>query len=152
MKHKLKHFIWKCLHGVFPVNAVIRERCSKGDPMCKCCGESTETIEHCLFLCDHSKVIWKAAPLNWDGLELFSNRFWHWNARQFEERNGDPRVAVEKALREWREYQEAQDWENGTEGDHARKDKGSTGWRKPRVGWVKMNSDATLHLKADRAG
>lgn len=88
-----------------------------------------------MFLCDHAKVIWKAAPLNWDGLELFSNRFWHWweelkgaakeengreritltvnllwqiwksrNARQFEERNGDPRVAVEKALREWREY------------------------------------------------
>ncbi|XP_027083855.1 uncharacterized protein [Coffea arabica] len=165
MKHKLKHFIWKCLHGVLPVNAVVRERCSKGDPMCISCGESTETIEHCLFLCHHAKAVWKIAPLSWDGLEMFSNSFWHWweelkgaakeengreriilsvnllwqiwksrNARQFDENHGDPRMVVEKALREWREYQETQEEVRGTGESQARKDEAVLGWRRPRAG------------------
>ncbi|XP_071918890.1 uncharacterized protein [Coffea arabica] len=78
VKHKLKHFIWKCLHGILPVNAVLKERCSKGDHMCKGCGEGPETIEHMLFFCSNAKLIWKAAPLSWDGPKEYRNKFWHW--------------------------------------------------------------------------
>ncbi|XP_027158016.1 uncharacterized protein LOC113759637 [Coffea eugenioides] len=143
VKHKLKHFIWKCLQGVFPVNVAIKERCSKGDPICKCCGEYPETIEHLLFFCDNAKV--QTTPISWEGLECFRNSFGHWweelrdvralesgqerieltvnvlwqiwksrNRRQFEDKRMDPMAVVQKATREWKEFQEVQDLEGGT--------------------------------------
>ncbi|XP_071901099.1 uncharacterized protein [Coffea arabica] len=38
----------------------------------------TETIEHMFFFCNHAEYIWKAAPINWDGLNEFKHKFWHW--------------------------------------------------------------------------
>lgn len=78
MKHKLKHFIWKCLRGVLPVNEVVMRRTGNGNSMCHRCGEAVETLEHMLFQCDKAALIWKAAPLQWDGLERFRGSFWHW--------------------------------------------------------------------------
>ncbi|CDP14369.1 unnamed protein product [Coffea canephora] len=183
VKHKLKHFIWKCLQGILPVNAVIRERCSKGDSVCKCCGEYPETIEHLLFFCDNALAIWKVAPVSWAGLECLRNNFGHWweeirearamesgqerieltvnvlwqiwksrNRRQFEDKGMDPMTVVNKATREWREFQEAQDVDGGN-GSHTTNGKeGLGGWREPEVGWVKINSDAAVQQKAERAG
>ncbi|XP_071921380.1 uncharacterized protein [Coffea arabica] len=64
--------------GIVPTNAVIREKSVKGDPMCKCCGESVETLEHMLFRCNSARAIWKVAPLSWEGLEVFDKSFWNW--------------------------------------------------------------------------
>ena len=75
MKSKLKHFIWKCLQGILPTNTVVKEECAKGDHVCRCCSDNVETLEHMLFLCGNAGAIWKAAPLNCDGLEVFSNNF-----------------------------------------------------------------------------
>ncbi|XP_071923288.1 uncharacterized protein [Coffea arabica] len=78
MKHKLKHFVWKCLKGILPVNASIKARCQQGNPVCKCCGLYSESIEHMLFFCSHAEVIWKVAPIQWDGLENLKGKFWLW--------------------------------------------------------------------------
>ncbi|XP_027086455.2 uncharacterized protein [Coffea arabica] len=78
MPNKLKHFIWKCLQGILPTNAVVKGKCGKGDHVCKCCGDSSETLEHMFFLCCNARAIWKVAPVRWDGLEEFRNSFWHW--------------------------------------------------------------------------
>nr|XP_027083741.1 uncharacterized protein LOC113706047 [Coffea arabica] len=64
IKPKLKHFIWRCLNGILPVNALLMDRCSKGNFLCKCCGENPETIEHLFFFCNNAQEIWKAAPLD----------------------------------------------------------------------------------------
>ena len=37
-----------------------------------------ETLEHMLFHCRRVALIWKAAPIQWDGLEGLRNSFWHW--------------------------------------------------------------------------
>ncbi|XP_027167207.1 uncharacterized protein LOC113767344 [Coffea eugenioides] len=147
MKHKIKHFIWKCLRGVLPVNEVVMRRTGKGSPMCINCGEGVETLEHMLFKCDRAALIWKAAPLQWDGLEGLKNSFWHWweelmqatkredgrdhiiltanllwqvwkarNDRQFTGVERDPFLPVNKAVAEWREYQEATRTLTGNEG------------------------------------
>ena len=34
VKHKLKHFIWKCLYRVLPVNEVVKCRVRKGNDIC----------------------------------------------------------------------------------------------------------------------
>ena len=78
MKHKLKHFIWKCLHRILPVNEVIKSRIGKGEDKCLCYGEGTETLEHMLFFCQQATMIWKDAPVRWDGMEHFRPNFWLW--------------------------------------------------------------------------
>ncbi|XP_071933645.1 uncharacterized protein [Coffea arabica] len=78
MKPELQHFIWRCLNGILPVNALIMDRCSKGNFLCKCCGENPETIEHLFFFCNSAQEIWKTAPLDWDGLKNFRSKFWLW--------------------------------------------------------------------------
>lgn len=78
IKHKIKHFVWKCLHKILPVNEVVKSRTGRGNETCHCCGDQTETIEHMLFYCQHARLIWKAAPIQWDGLEQYQQNFWHW--------------------------------------------------------------------------
>lgn len=63
VKHKIKHFVWKCLHRILPVNEVITSRTAKGDGKCYCCGEQIETLDHMMFFCQHARLIWKAAPI-----------------------------------------------------------------------------------------
>ena len=43
-----------------------------------CCGEMTENLEHMLFFCQHAELLWKVAPIYWNGLNGYRNNFWHW--------------------------------------------------------------------------
>ncbi|XP_071939782.1 uncharacterized protein [Coffea arabica] len=78
LKHKLKHFIWRCLHHSLPVNEQIQKRTGKGSPMCRSCGEEVETLEHMFFFCDTAETTWKLAPLQWDGLRELRGNFVKW--------------------------------------------------------------------------
>ncbi|KAL3525194.1 hypothetical protein ACH5RR_013566 [Cinchona calisaya] len=40
MKHRIKHFVWKSLNQILPVNEVIFRRIDKRDPVCQRCGNS----------------------------------------------------------------------------------------------------------------
>ncbi|XP_027091955.1 uncharacterized protein [Coffea arabica] len=134
LKQKLKHFIWKYLQNILPVNAIIKARCSKGDHMCFCCGEHLETVDHLLFFCDYAKAIWEVAP-------IWKSR----NTRQFEAKARDPMTVVQKAVGEWREYQDAQVEEGEpVRGSRVGKEELSE-WKEPREAWVKINSDAAVH-------
>ncbi|XP_071933079.1 uncharacterized protein [Coffea arabica] len=50
----------------------------KGSPICKCCGEEEETVEHIIFFCNNAEPIWKLAPIQWDGLLQWRSNFWRW--------------------------------------------------------------------------
>ena len=78
MKHKLKHFIWRGLQNILPVNEVIKRRVGRGSELCACSGEQLETLEHMFFFCKHAKLIWKASLIQWDGLLEFRKSFWLW--------------------------------------------------------------------------
>ncbi|XP_071916173.1 uncharacterized protein [Coffea arabica] len=78
IKHKIKHFLWKCLHCILPTNEEIFRRTGKGDPLCKCCGEEQETTEHALLLCKARKLAWATFPVSWDGIKDYSWNFWKW--------------------------------------------------------------------------
>ncbi|KAL3510907.1 hypothetical protein ACH5RR_030308 [Cinchona calisaya] len=75
IKHKLKHFIWICLNQVVPVNEVVFRRSEKDNSFCKCCEESIQTVEHCLFFCQHAKWIWRLVPAQWEGLNDLRGNF-----------------------------------------------------------------------------
>ena len=78
VKHKLKHFIWKCLQNCIPVNDLVHRRTGKGDNICTSCGDGIETLEHLFFECDYAKKIWKLSPISWDGLIDLQACFWRW--------------------------------------------------------------------------
>lgn len=78
LKHKVKHFIWKCLCGILPTNELLFRRTKKGCPICIGCGQDIETTEHLLFQCSKAVEIWKVSPLQWDGLKQHCWNFWDW--------------------------------------------------------------------------
>lgn len=68
LKHKFKHFIWKCLNKNLPVNEVLASRVGIKDlKYCKC-SENDESVEHMLFFCSESAIIWELPHLKWDGI------------------------------------------------------------------------------------
>lgn len=78
VKGKLKHFLWKCIKGILPVNNQVYKRTGKGDPICKGCGEQVETIEHMLLSCRRAREVWKMAPIQWDEILAQSGNFSYW--------------------------------------------------------------------------
>ncbi|XP_071912170.1 uncharacterized protein [Coffea arabica] len=78
IKHKLKHFLWECLHNILPTNEEVHRRTGKGDKWCKCCDEGGETLEHLFFNCKAKGEAWKTFPIKWDGIQESSWNFWRW--------------------------------------------------------------------------
>ena len=46
--------------------------------ICQCCGERAETIEHIFFFCPKVQVVWKLAPVRWEGLADLQGNMWRW--------------------------------------------------------------------------
>ena len=61
-------------------------------------------------------------------------------------------TAVNKALLEWNEYQMAQ--EDGTVKESQGKEEAEEDmcWKKPQASWIKVNTDAALNRKINKAG
>ena len=78
IQHKIKHFLWKCLHCILPTNEEIFRRTGKGDLRCKCCGEEKETIKHALLKCKARERAWATFPISWDDIRDHSWNFWKW--------------------------------------------------------------------------
>ncbi|XP_027184267.1 uncharacterized protein LOC113782585 [Coffea eugenioides] len=78
IKHKQKLFVWKILNRALPCREVVHKRTGKGDLICKRCGENTETVEHIFFQCKQAQMIWRMAPLQWDGLKEHTPDFSRW--------------------------------------------------------------------------
>ncbi|XP_027090165.1 uncharacterized protein [Coffea arabica] len=78
IKHKQKLLVWKILHQALPCREALHKRTSKGDIICKICGENSETVEHIFFHCKQAQMIWRIAPLQWDGLKEHTADFRRW--------------------------------------------------------------------------
>lgn len=48
------------------------------DETCKMCEEEKEMLEHHFFHCENAKLLWKLAPVQWDGLLQHTNSFKEW--------------------------------------------------------------------------
>ena len=78
MKHKLKHFMWKCLKNCLPVNKVLNRRTGKREKCCYRRGEGVETLEHMLCDCEYAKRIRKLATRHGEGLNDLKFNFGIW--------------------------------------------------------------------------
>lgn len=75
---KVQQFGWRVLHEAIPVKIKLRQRGMKLDVYCPMCGNSEESIMHCLFLCEEAARIWKVSPLRLDCDKGAGMEFWDW--------------------------------------------------------------------------
>lgn len=59
---KIKMFIWRCLHGIVPVNVALAQRKIPVDPVCPLCGLEEEAPSHMFFNCDRAVRVWLLSP------------------------------------------------------------------------------------------
>lgn len=70
MKHKLKHFLLKCLNQIVLINGLVFQRTGIGDPLCISYREDVKTIEHDLLNYTKAQMIWKLSSFNGIGQSI----------------------------------------------------------------------------------
>ena len=55
---KIKMFLWLMCNNALPVNDNLYKRKMINSPICKICNMHKETIEHALFLCPWTSLVW----------------------------------------------------------------------------------------------
>ena len=58
--NKIRHFIWRVAHNSLPTTQNLWLRHVPVDDSCPLCAEQTESLMHCLWLCDHAQDVWKS--------------------------------------------------------------------------------------------
>ncbi|XP_075074410.1 uncharacterized protein LOC142162013 [Nicotiana tabacum] len=80
IKNKLKYFLRKCVINSLPVNYTLAKRLQNRDKTCKICGLESEDVEHMLFRCPRSQLVWKQSPINLPGIENITDfSVWWYN-------------------------------------------------------------------------
>jgi len=50
-------FLWQVSHNSVPTRSILNNRGIHVDPSCPICDLEPETLVHCLFTCNHAKVV-----------------------------------------------------------------------------------------------
>uniref|UniRef100_A0A7N2N060 Reverse transcriptase zinc-binding domain-containing protein n=1 Tax=Quercus lobata TaxID=97700 RepID=A0A7N2N060_QUELO len=58
--NKIRHFLWRAARDSLPTKQNLCQRHVLVDASCPLCDEHTESLMHCLWLCDHAKAVWKS--------------------------------------------------------------------------------------------
>ncbi|XP_071917188.1 uncharacterized protein [Coffea arabica] len=127
VKMKLKHFLWRCLQNGMATNEALYKRLGTSNKICYCCGEETETIKHIFFFYPKAKVVWKLAPVRWEGLVALQGKLWRWWE------------AVMQVAKE-------------TQGVDRIRLTVQQQWEPPKEGTMMMNIDAAISAKMVRSG
>lgn len=61
---KIRHFLWRSLHGALPTMAALYQRYSTPNPICFIGHNQVESIEHLFLQCPWVEAIWFGGILN----------------------------------------------------------------------------------------
>lgn len=62
---KIQHFLWRVISGSIPTFWNLYKRKILTNPTCCLCGESPETVEHCILLCPWTDNVWFGGALGY---------------------------------------------------------------------------------------
>lgn len=51
MDDKIKHFLWRAVYQLLPTKEKLSQKGLSIDPICKTCGEASESMKHIFFQC-----------------------------------------------------------------------------------------------------
>ena len=57
--NRIRHFIWWAARESLPTKQNLKQRHVPVEASCALCDEHTESLIHCVWLCDHAQVVWK---------------------------------------------------------------------------------------------
>ena len=60
--NKIRHFLWRAVKNSLPTKMNLKARHIPLDDTCDYCGDHSESILHCLWLCDQSRSVWFSVP------------------------------------------------------------------------------------------
>ncbi|XP_071932952.1 uncharacterized protein [Coffea arabica] len=143
IKLKLKHFLWRCLQNGLATKEALYKRFGIGNKICHCCGKDTETIEHIFFNCPTAQVIWKIAPVRWEGLAKFKAACGD---------GGKRCCRQQKRLKEWIEYEAAKESDTGSNSEPEKATPTQQRWEPPKEGTIRINTNAAISAKMVRSG
>ena len=75
---KFQVFLWRCSWDSLATNESLNYKGCKVEKSCSMCNSISETLEHALFLCEHSKWIWYASSLCYVPSHLGFHSFNSW--------------------------------------------------------------------------
>ncbi|XP_027182178.1 uncharacterized protein LOC113780591 [Coffea eugenioides] len=147
-------------------NEALYKRLGTSNKICYCCGEETETIKHIFFFCPKAKVVWKLAPVRWEGLVALQGKLWRWWEAVMQvakETQGvdrirltcevvDAKEIIDKAQQEWIEYDAANESDTRTTSAPEMERQVQQQWEPPKEGTMMMNIDAAISAKMVRSG
>ncbi|XP_027150180.1 uncharacterized protein LOC113750404 [Coffea eugenioides] len=141
VKSKIKHFIWRSLNGLLPVNGLVFNRTHHGDPICDGCGEHNEFIEHMFFQCSRAQAVWKMAPIQWDGLTEQTGNFRVWWTAMLEvsyRTEGREHIELTTNIL-WQIWKRRNEWKFNAKRKHPWKtvNKGQQEWQEQASAWSK---------------
>ncbi|XP_065619246.1 uncharacterized protein LOC136063179 [Quercus suber] len=58
----IRHFLWQAAKNSLPTKMNLKAQHILMDDTCDDCGDHTESILHCLRLCDQSRLVWLSDP------------------------------------------------------------------------------------------
>ncbi|XP_042939496.1 uncharacterized protein LOC122274526 [Carya illinoinensis] len=171
-------FIWKAILNCLPTRQNLCKRKVLYDPLCGICGLEVETVNHVLWSCGAAADVWAdsespvqkwaktegnfmetwirlSEKMGTGELELVATIMRNIGSRRnsfvFEGKFQGPSVLYKQAQDCLSRMREAKmELGNRREGGNVQRDMGR--WRKPRVGWVKVNWDASLNPELKRMG
>jgi ribonuclease HI len=63
VQSKIKIFLWRALHGILPLKAILANRHVGTSGQCPICNQAAEDIKHLLFQCETAKHMWDSLGL-----------------------------------------------------------------------------------------
>ncbi|XP_071920662.1 uncharacterized protein [Coffea arabica] len=102
-----------------------------------------------------TQVIWKIAPVRWEGLAKLQGNLWRWweaVLQAVKETQADAKVIVDKAQQEWIKYEAAKESDIGTNSAPEKATPVQQHWEPPKEGTIRINTDAAISTKMVRSG
>ncbi|CAA7016992.1 unnamed protein product [Microthlaspi erraticum] len=177
---KIQHFLWKAIAGALPSSERLCSKSVDIDPVCQCCNQEEETINHLLFQCQYAKAVWQSAGFNEfdtvnstleENISLMfqinhstalrtEDRFlpfwvvWRiWKSRNELLFTQKQVQAMEDALKSMEEVAEWLSVNPTSETHQHIQRQGNMGiWDPPPSGWLKCNSDSSFKVNNDYMG
>lgn len=78
LKGKIKHFLCRGYHNILPTCDRLVQKGMQLDDTWKLYREDKESLEHHIFHCKLAQIIWKLAPVNWEGIQDLTQNFQSW--------------------------------------------------------------------------
>ena len=61
---KVKNFVWRALHGILPLKAILANRHVPVSGECPICHQAAEDVLHLLFKCPTAQEIWRLLSMH----------------------------------------------------------------------------------------